>query len=116
MIRFLQIVDPPFKELFNSAVDKAMLLLGESGKQATYYYIEKTFEIKRSLWHKHPKQFAEAVEAIFGPGAQLLLRAIVKELYSSLGLKYEEPKKFQFTKLLRKARARHASVWGGGIN
>jgi len=38
-----QVLDPPFKEPFNSAVEKAMLLLGESGKQATYYHLEKTF-------------------------------------------------------------------------
>jgi hypothetical protein len=31
---------PPFKETFNSAVEKAMLLLGESGKQATYYHLK----------------------------------------------------------------------------
>jgi len=98
-----QSLDPPFKETFYSAVDKAMLLLGESGKQATYYHLEKTFKLKRNTWHKNPDDFAEAVEQIFGPGAQLLLKAMAKELYSSLGLKFEG-EAIHFSYLVRKAQ------------
>ena len=47
-------LDPPFEELFDSAIDKALLLLGESGRKATYYHIEKTFRLKRDAWHKNP--------------------------------------------------------------
>jgi hypothetical protein len=100
-----QVLDPPFKETFNSAVEKAMLLLGESGKQATYYHIEKTFGIKRNKWHKNPEDFAEAVEQIFGhPGSQLLLKAMAKELYADLGLKFEESGELHFTCLVRKTQ------------
>ena len=82
-----------------------MLLLGESGKQATYYHIEKTFGIKRNKWHKNPEEFAKAVEQIFGhPGSQLLLKAMAKELYSSLSLKFEEKEAIHFTYLVRKAQ------------
>jgi hypothetical protein len=108
-------IDPSFEELFYSAVDKAMLLLGESGRQAAFYHIEKTFGLRKECWHMKPEKFAEAVEAIFGPGAQLLLRAIVRELYSSIGLKYNEQKDFRFVQLLRKAK-RHTSQWGGEFN
>ncbi|MDI6904775.1 MAG: hypothetical protein QMD13_04715 [Candidatus Bathyarchaeia archaeon] len=96
-------MDPSFKELFDLAVDRAMLALGESGRQATYYHIEKTFGIKRKQWHKEPENFAEALEKIFGPGAQLLFKAITKELYSNLGLKLEEEKRSHFTYVVRKA-------------
>ena len=99
-----QSLDPPFKESFNSAVEKAMLLLGQSGKQATYYHIEKTFKLKRNTWHKNPEDFAEALEQIFGPGSQLLLKAITKELYTDLGLKFEESGELHFTYLVRKAQ------------
>jgi hypothetical protein len=34
-------LDPPFEELFDSAIDKALLLLGESGRKATYYTLKK---------------------------------------------------------------------------
>jgi len=96
-------LDPPFKELFDLAVDRTMLALGESGRQATYYHIEKTFGLKRRQWHKKPENFAEALERIFGPGAQLLLKTIAKQLYSNLGLKLEEEKRSHFTYVVRKA-------------
>ena len=98
-----QSLDPPFKESFNSAVDKALLLLGESGKQATYYHLEKTFRLKRNTWHKNPEDFAEAVEQIFGPGTQLLLKAMIKELYTDLGLKLQETNQTRYAHLIRKA-------------
>jgi len=107
-----QSLDPPFKETFHSAVEKAMLLLGESGKQATYYHIEKTFKLKRNMWHKNPEDFAEAVEQIFGPGSQLLLKAITKELYADLGLKLQETKQTSFAHLVRKAE-RYTRGGGG---
>jgi hypothetical protein len=102
---------PKFEELFDSAVDKAMLLLGESGRQATYYHIEKTFRLKRNMWHKNPERFTEAVEQIFGnPGSQLLLKTIIKELFTELDLEFQEPKEFSFPCLLAKLKRYH----GGG--
>ena len=98
-----QSLDPPFKETFQSAVDRAMLLLGESGRQAAYYRIEKTFRLKRNMWYKNPEDFAEAVEQIFGSGAPLLLKVIIKELYTDLGLKLQETKQTSFAHLVRKA-------------
>jgi hypothetical protein len=105
-----------FKDIFNSAVDRAMLSIGETGREMVYYYLEKTFGIKEQ-WHNNLEGFAEALEQIFGPGAQLLLRAIVKELYTDLNLKIEEPKQFHFANIIRKAE-QHASergcAWNGG--
>ena len=93
-----------FEELFDLAVDRAMLLLGESGRQATYYHLEEILGLERSKWHNCVEEFAEAVEQIFGrPGAQLLLKAIAKELYSDLGLKFHTSKKFNFARLVREA-------------
>lgn len=106
-------LDPSFKEIFDSAVDRAMLVLGESGRQATIYHIEKTFGIKRSMWRKKPEKFAEALEILFGPGAKILLKAIAKELYSNLGLNFEEEHKtFNFAHLIHKAE-RYARIGGG---
>lgn len=106
-----------FRELFNAAVDEAMLMLGESGRQATYYHIEKVLGLERGRWHNTVEEFAEAVEQIFGPGAQLLLKAITKELYSDLGLKFHEPKKINFARLVREAEhyfLTRAGAGGGG--
>jgi len=93
-----------FEELFDLAVDKAMALLGDSGKHATYYYLKKILGLEKSKWHNHVKEFAKALEQIFGPGAKFLLKAIVKELYSNLGLEFNESKKFNFAKLVHETK------------
>lgn len=64
------------------------------------------------MWHKNPEDFAEAVEQIFGPGSQLLLKTIVEELYADLGLKLQETKQTRFANLVRKAEC---YTRGGGI-
>jgi hypothetical protein len=45
-----------FEELFDLAVDKAMLLLGESGKQAIYYHLEEILGLE-----EHKQLLQEAV-------------------------------------------------------
>jgi hypothetical protein len=67
------------------------------------------------MWHKNPERFADALEKIFGAGAQLLLKAIARELYSSIGLKYEEAKKFRFAHFIHRAGTLRLHVGGGGV-
>jgi PleD family two-component response regulator len=61
------------------------------------------------------EEFAEAVEQIFGSGAQLLLKAIAKELYLNLGLEFDESKKFNFAKLVREAERYFLTAGGGNL-
>jgi len=83
--------EAPFEKVFMSALDRAMLLLGDSGRKAAYYHIEKTLGLKRNMWHKNPEAFVEALKQIFGPqGSRLLLNAIAKELLTQLDLKIQE--------------------------
>lgn len=97
--------NPTFEELFQSAVDRAMLLLGNSGRQAIYYHLENILGLEKNKWHSHAEEFAEAVEQIFGrPGAKILLKVIAKELYSNLGLKYDETTEPSFSYVVRKAK------------
>lgn len=94
-----------FEELFQSAIDRAMLLLGKSGRQAIYYHLEKILGLERDKWHNHAEEIAEAIEQIFGrPGAKILLKVIAKELYSSLGLKYDETTEPSFSHVVRNAK------------
>lgn len=92
-----------------------MLTLGESGREAVYFHLEKTFGIKKNEWHRDVEGFAEALEQIFGPGAQFLLRAIVKELYITLSLKFEEQKPFHFANLIHRAENMHRFICSGGV-
>jgi hypothetical protein len=44
-----------------------------------YYRIEKALKLKRSMWHRNPEAFTEALKQIFGAqGGRLLLNAIAR--------------------------------------
>jgi len=79
-----------FDKLFIEAVDEGLNVLGESGKQMIFFYLEKSYSIRRHEIPKKPEAFAVGLEKIFGAGASVLEKLIVKSLYSKLGLKYED--------------------------
>jgi len=106
-----------FREAFYSAVDRIMLVLGRSATRSLYYHLEKTFKIKRSDWYRDPQGFAAALEKIFGrSAAEYLLKAIIRKLYSSLGMNLEEAGDFQFEQYVRRLKLLHVVRRAAGGN
>ena len=85
-----------FDKLFIEAVDEGLDVLGESGRQMIFFHLEKSYSIKRHEIPKKPEAFAAGLEKIFGAGASVLEKLIVKSLYSKLGLKYEDKEELPF--------------------
>jgi len=85
-----------FDKLFIEAVDEGLDVLGESGRQMIFFHLEKSCSIKRHEIPKKPEAFAAGLEKIFGAGASVLEKLIVKNLYSKLGLKYEDKEERKF--------------------
>lgn len=83
------------------AVDESLKSLGESVRQMIFYHLENTYSVKRQDIPKKPEAFAEGLEKIFGVGALVLEKIIVKKLYSKLGLEYEDKKDFVFIDYLK---------------
>lgn len=79
-----------FEKLFIEAVDEGLDALGESGKYTIFFHLEKSYSIKKHEIPKKPEVFAKGLEKIFGAGASVLEKLIMKSLYSKLGLKYED--------------------------
>ena len=75
---------PRFEELFLETVDSALLLMGESSRQAIYRHLENYCGIKRESIPQNIAAFAQAVEAIFGQGARLLEIKIMRALHDSV--------------------------------
>ena len=86
-----------FEKLFIEAVDEGLETLGESGKQMIFFHLYKSYSIKKHEIPKKPEAFAKGLEKIFGAGASVLEKLIVKSLYSKLGLKYEDTQGRSFT-------------------
>lgn len=72
-----------------------MSCLGESGKQAVYFHLEKRFGIKKWEIAFRVEDFVDALEKIFGPGARLLEIQIMKSLYRKIGRPLGWGKKLQ---------------------
>lgn len=93
-----------FEKLFMEAVDEGLKSLGESSRHMIFFHLENSYSLKRHDIPKKPEAFAEGLEKIFGVGALVLEKIIVKILYSKLGLNYEEQKDYSFTDYLRNFR------------
>jgi hypothetical protein len=66
-------------------VDEGLSSLGETSKEAIYFHLEKSFNIKKQEIPKKIKSFARAIEKIFGLGANFLEILIMRQLYERIG-------------------------------
>ena len=78
-----------FEKALLESIDEAFSLLGESPKEAVYYHLEKTFNIKRQDIPQRIDEFADAIERIFGNGAVILEIQIMKILFKKLGYDFK---------------------------
>lgn len=95
-----------FERLLIKAVDQALSSLGESSKQAIYFYLDKNFSIeKQEIPHKI-EPFEEALEEVFGDGASFLEVLIMKRLYETIGgnLQWKDSQEFTFTEYVTVAK------------
>jgi hypothetical protein len=93
-----------FDEIFIEAVDEGLKVLGESGKQMIFFYLEKGFSVKKHEIPEKPEAFAQGLEKIFKAGALVIEKLIVENLYSKLGLEYENKQNFSFEEYVKKAK------------
>lgn len=78
-----------FDKLLLEAVDEGLSSLGESPKQAIYFHLEKSFNIKKQEIPHKIEAFADAVQKIFGLGANFVETLIVKSLHEKIGEVFE---------------------------
>lgn len=95
-----------FDKLLLEAVDEGLSSLGESSKQAIYFHLAKSFNVKRNAIPFEIVAFAEAIEKIFGLGANFLEVLIMKRLHEKIGVVFDwnESKKFVFAEYVMAAK------------
>jgi len=79
-----------FEKLFIEAVDEGLGTLGESGKHMIFFHLDRSYSVKKHEIPKKPEAFARGLERIFGAGASVLEKLILRSLYSKLELEYED--------------------------
>ena len=95
-----------FERLLLLAVDQALSSLGESSKQAIYFYLDKSFSIEKQEIPSKIEPFKEALEEVFGVGASFLEVLIMKRLYETIGgnLQWKDSKEFTFAEYVATAK------------
>ena len=79
-----------FKRVLLAAIDQGLSSLGESPKEAIFFHLESSFQIKKEDIPVNLTEFKQALERIFGPGAPYLEKLILKSLYEKLGLDFQD--------------------------
>lgn len=92
----MTITERAFKQALLEAVEEGLLSLGESGRKAVYFHLQNTFSVNKEEIPNNPKAFSEGLQRIFGLGASVIEKAIIKSLYRKLGVEYEEKKDYNF--------------------
>jgi len=97
---------PHFEELLLQAIDEGLSSLGDSSKQAIYFHLDKSFNIKKEQIPTKVEAFEDAIENIFGIGASFLQIAIMKQLYRKVGgaLELNDTAKLAFTEYVAVAK------------
>lgn len=95
-----------FEKLMLEAVDEGLSSLGESSRQAIYFHLERSFDIKREEIPDRVGAFAQAMENIFGAGAGCLEVLIMQRLYEKVGgvLEWNKSKGFSFIEYVTVAK------------
>lgn len=104
--RGLTLVEPEFDVLLLEAIDEALSALGDSIMQTVYFHVERSFHIKK---HEIPYRlgaFTEAVENIFGVGANFIEILIMKKLHEKVDahFRWNESEGFGFAQYVSEAK------------
>jgi hypothetical protein len=93
--------------LIESLDESAAMVLGEIARKAVYEVLEKKYGIERNRIPERLNELTSAFEAIFGPApSNTIVRAIVKRLYSKLGLTFVEIPDWRLPDYVRETKAR----------
>lgn len=95
-----------FDKLLINAIDEALLSLGESVEQSTYFHIQTKFKVQKNEIPKKLAEFQIGLEKIFGSGARYIEILIMKGLYAKIGkpIVIENDKEFGFVDYVNSAR------------
>ena len=93
-----------FEKNLIEAVDYGLLSLGENPKKAIYFHLKRKFRLPKESIPNETNKFSRALNTIFGPGAKIIEKFILKELYQRLELNFEEKGDFTFADYIREAK------------
>lgn len=97
-----------FDKLLVESLDESVaMILGEAPKKTVYDILEKSHAIARNRIPERLNEFAVALETLFGvASSKVIVRFVVKRLYSKLGLTYIERPDWRLSDYVSEAKSR----------
>jgi hypothetical protein len=93
-----------FDETLLEAVDYALLAFGEEPRKIIYHHLNKGFQLQKENILEDADKFSDALNTLLGPGAEVIEKLIVKNLYRKLNLNFEEKANFEIDDYINLAR------------
>ncbi len=93
-------------DLLLDAVDETLRqVFREEGVKVIFHYFENKCHLKRSEIAKKPEYFCACLQRMLSSAGPMVEKMILKNLYSKLGLKFEEEKKgYKFSDYIKELR------------
>jgi len=88
--------------LFEAVDDGLKAVLGETGREVVYYHLQRVYGLRKESIPEHPEVFIEFLNKLFGIGAEIIERAILKKLCLKLGIGHETSENVKLIDLIRK--------------
>jgi len=99
--KFMANIDREFRSLLLEAVDEALSMLGETSREAIFFFIEEKFGLRKEEIPQNLEEFSNALRMIFGDvGCYFLEEQILNRLYARLGLVYSKRPKRKFSECI----------------
>lgn len=89
----LSVIDETLKQIFN-----------EAGTNVIYDYLMNNHHLKLEEFAEKPEVFSAGLERLMGSGAKVIEILVLKNIYSELGLKFEENKDYEFPDYVKELR------------
>jgi ribosomal protein L23 len=105
-VKSLSLFGRDFEKLLVEAIDDGLSALGDSAKQAIYYHLERIFNVKKEEIPDRMITFTQAIENIFGVGANFIEILIMKKLYEKVdgSFNWNESEGFGFAQYVSEAK------------
>ena len=78
-----------FEDVLLESIDECLGSLGESSKIAVYFYLQRDYKIRNADIAENVGAFAQALEGIFGVGAEYLEALTLRIICQKAGLGLE---------------------------
>ena len=79
-----------FSRIVLAAIEEDLSSLGNSPREAIFYHLEASFQLKKEDIPLNLTEFKQALEKIFGPGTPYIEKLITRRLCEKLELNFED--------------------------